>query len=106
MRESGGYQVAAITPPSLHCRGVSVFYCKAEHFTLEALCLHVPNVARFHLAPGGKWWHVVGCYITLEGVLTTETVIAAISQRLCGAELLVASDFNANLAAPEGNTHE
>ena len=44
-RESGGYRVATMKAPRLHHGGVTVFYCKAGHFTLEEICLHRSNVS-------------------------------------------------------------
>ena len=58
-RDSVGYQVVVNTSPSPHHSGIVVFYCKAEHFNLEVIRLHVPNVFRFHLVLGGQRWHVV-----------------------------------------------
>ena len=52
---------------------------------------------------GGKWWYVAGYYIAPDNVLTTEAVVAAIIQQPCEADLLVDGDFNADLAATEGN---
>ena len=46
-RDTGGYRVAATKELILHCGRVSVFCHKAEHFTLEALCLHIPNIVSF-----------------------------------------------------------
>ena len=40
VREPSGYFFTATETPISHCGGVAVFYCKAEHFYLDALCLH------------------------------------------------------------------
>ena len=80
-----------------------MFYRKAEHFTLEALCLHGPKVASFQLAPRGKRWYVVSCYIAPDNASTIEAVVAATSQKPCGADLLVIGNFNADLESPEEN---
>ena len=50
LRESGGYQVVLTKAPSMHRGGVAVFYSKADHFNLEVLHFHIPNVFSFHLA--------------------------------------------------------
>ena len=89
--------------PSAHSGSVFVLYRNAEHFTVEAPHLHIANVVEFKLALGSQRWYVVGCYLTREGASTIEEIVAAISQRSCGAKLLVAGNFNSNLAAPEGH---
>ena len=73
-----------------------------EHFTMEVIRLHIPNTARFQLTLGGQQWYIMGCYMDPYDALTIEALFAAISQRPHGANLLVAGNFNANLAAPEG----
>ena len=42
-------------------------------------------------------------YIASEDTETMERVVAAIGKNPRGAELMVAGDFNADIAAPEGN---
>ena len=54
MRGSVGYWGTATEALRTHCGGVAFFYCKAEHFTLEELRLHGPNVISFYLESGGK----------------------------------------------------
>ena len=44
-----------------------------------------------------------GCYLTPGKTSHIEAVIADISQRPCRSDMLVAGDFNSNLAAPEEN---
>ena len=46
--------------PNQNSSGIAVFYCEAENFTLEELCLHGPNVISFKMESGGQWWYVVG----------------------------------------------
>ena len=46
------------------------------------------------------------CYPTLDDALTIEAFVKAISQKPRGAELLVASSFNADLADPYGNAQD
>ena len=83
-----------------------MFYHEAEHFTLEALRLHGPKVASFQLAPRGKRWYVVRCYIAPDNASTIEAVVAATSQKPCGADLLVIGNFNADLESPEENARD
>ena len=44
---------------------------------------------------------VVGCYLIPDYALTTDRVVAAISQFPHGDALMVAGDFNNDLAEPE-----
>ena len=83
-----------------------MFYREADHFTLDELRLHGPNVASFQLAPRGKMWYVVRCYISPDDDLTIEAVVAATSQKPCGADLLVIGNFNADLESPEKNVRD
>ena len=48
----------------------------------------------------------MGCYIIPDDTLTIEDVVAAISKRPRKAELLVAGNFNVDLAEPEGNARD
>ena len=105
-KELGGYRVVATNSPSAHSSSVAVFYCEEDHFNLEAIFLHGPNIVRSYLASGGKWWYVVGGYLALDDYFTIEDVVAAIIQRPRRAALMVAGDFNSNLAAPEGNSRD
>ena len=63
MRVSSKYRVVASDALSVHSGSVSVFYREAEHFTVEALRLHIANVVGFHLALFGQRWYVVGYYL-------------------------------------------
>ena len=52
----------------------------------------------------GAWrWSIVGVYIAPEDTATMERVVEAIRRKPRGAELLVAGDFNVDIAAPEGD---
>ena len=62
-----------------------------------------PNVLGFHLATGAWRWYIVGVYIAPEDTTTLERVVKAIRRKPQGAKLLVAGDFNVNIAAPEGD---
>ena len=62
-----------------------------------------PNVLGFQLAKGARRWYIVGAYIAPKDTETMERVVAAILKKPRGAELMVAGDFNADIAAPKGN---
>ena len=62
-----------------------------------------PNVIGFQLATGARRWYIVGCYLAPDNSSTMERVVEALRSRPRGAELLVAGDFNVNLATPEGD---
>ena len=89
--------------PSPHRGGITIFFCKADHFTLEALRLHSPSVVNFKLISGGQRWHVVDCCIAPDEASTIDAVVAAIGHHPHGEELLVAREFNSDLAASEWN---
>ena len=48
----------------------------------------------------------MGCYLAPNNISTIESVVAALKECPRGAELLVAGDFNVNLADPEGDRRE
>ena len=103
MRVSGGYWVVVNTALILYCGGGTPFYQKVEHFTLEAFRLQGPNVISFQLETGGQRWHVGGFYIASDNALTIDDVITITIKWFRGADILVAGDFNADLAEPERN---
>ena len=103
MRDLGGYWVISTAALIQHCDGVSVFYREADNFTPEVLRLHRPKFVSFQLVSGGQRWHVVGCYISPDDASTIEAVVSTIIQHPRREQLLVAGDFNTNLAAPYGN---
>ena len=70
---------------------------------MEAVEKFGPNVLGFQLATGAQRWYIVGVYIAPEDTETMERVVAAVRKKPRGAELMVAGDFNADIAAPEGN---
>ena len=70
---------------------------------MEAVQKFGPNVIGFQLATGARRWYIVGCYIAPDDNLTMERVVEALRSRPGRAELLVAGDLNANLAATEGD---
>ena len=47
-----------------------------------------------------------GCYLSPDNAVTIKTDVAVIVQRPRGVALLMAGDFNTNLSAPEGISHE
>ena len=84
---------------------VAVFYMDAPHLHVELLQQHRTNMLSFQVAPGGRCWFIVGCYLSPDDKFTTGRVFAVISQRSCRAALVVARDFNTDLAAPEGSNY-
>ena len=52
---------------------------------------------------GARRWYIVGVYLAPEDTMTMKRVSKAIRSRPRGAKLLVAGDFNVNIAAPEGD---
>ena len=77
-REASGFWVTATEAPSAHRGGIVILYRKAEHFTVEELRLHGPNVITFQLVMGRRQWHVVGCYIDSSNASNIEDVNVAI----------------------------
>ena len=102
-RGSAGYSVIATDAPSRHRGGVALFYRSEPHFVVEAVEKFGPNVLGFQIETGARRWYIVGVYIAPEGTETMERVVEAIRKKPRGAELLVAGDFNADIAAPEGD---
>ena len=101
-RGSAGYSFVATDTPSRHHSGVAVFHRPAPHFEVEAVQKFGPNVVGFYLATGAQRWYIVGCYLAPDDTSTIERVVKVLKERPKGTELLVAGDFNANLAEPEG----
>ena len=62
-----------------------------------------PNVIGFQLATGARRWYIVGVYLTPKETTMMEQVSKVIRSKPRGAELLVAGDFNVDLASPEGD---
>ena len=84
--------------PSAHHGGVANFYRKAEHFSIEELCLHDPNTTRFQLVTGQWRWYIVECYIYHNDESTIDDVAAATRDQSYRDNLLLAGEFNINLA--------
>ena len=78
------------------------FCCEADHFAIEELRLHGPNIIIFHLVAWRQLWHVVRCYISPSNASTIEGLSAEIRDQTYGDELLVVGNLNTNLADPEG----
>ena len=102
-RGSAGYSVVATDAPSRHRGGVAIFYCSEPHFTVKAVEKFGPNVIIFQLVTGARRWYIVGVYLAPDNTETMERVTKAIRSRPRRAELLVAGDFNEDLATPEGD---
>ena len=79
-----------------------MFHRPAPYLAVEAVQKFGPNVVVVQLATGGRWWYIVGCYLAPDNTSTIESVVAALKDIPRGVELLVAGDFNVNLAEPEG----
>ena len=99
-RGLAGYSVVATDAPSRHHGGVAIFYRWEPHFAVEAVEKFGPNVIGFQLVTGARRWYIVGVYLAPYDTETMERVTGAIRSRPRGAELLVAGDFNADLATP------
>ena len=102
MRDSIIVWGMATSEPSTHRGSIAVFYCKSEHFAIEDIGLHGPNVISFQLVKGRRRWNIVGCYIAPSDASTIENVVAVIRARPYGAKLLVGVDINTNLEETEG----
>ena len=85
-----------------HRDDVALFYRLEPHFVVEAVEKFGPNVIGFQLATGARRWYIVGVYIAPKDTTTMERVVEAIRRKPRGAELLVAGDFNVDIASPEG----
>ena len=72
MRRNRGFWVMATEAPSVRFGGVAIFYREAEHFSVEELRLHGPNVIGFRLVMGRRRWRVVGLYIAPINASTIE----------------------------------
>ena len=72
--DSSGFRVTMTAAPISHCGGVAVFYCEAEHFVIEELRLHGPNIISPQLVTGRRWCNIMECYIAPSNASTTESV--------------------------------
>ena len=79
-----------------------MFYWESLQYSIEAIQWFFPNVVRFQLAKGERWWYIIGCYLAPNNASTIESVISALRNFPRGAELLLVGDFNADLAQTEG----
>ena len=102
-RNSIVYHSLASTAPSTNCRGVAILYRDATHFQVESYQMHRPNMESFLLAYGGQILFVVSCYLSPYDASMIDCVVLEISQYHRGRSLLVTVNFNAKLAALEGN---
>ena len=66
------YMVMALEAPSAHISGITVFYCAAEHFSVEAPQIFGANIVSFQLDSGSQRWYVVGCYLAPYKASTIE----------------------------------
>ena len=98
-----GYSVVATDAPSRHRGGVAIFYRLEPHLAVEAVEKFGPNVISFQLATGARRWYIVGVYLSPDDTEMMERVAEAIRSRPRRAELMVAGDFNVDMATPEGD---
>ena len=100
------YNDIRLDAPIRYRGGVTVFYQPSPRYVVEAIQKFRPNVIGFHLETGEIQWYIIGCYLAPDDTLTIESVVAAIKERLWGAELLVAGYLNINLEDPDGYQRE
>ena len=81
---------------------VAVFYQASLRFEIYAIQKFGPNVVSFQMETGEKRCYIMGCYLAPDNTLIIEIIIIALRERPRGTKLLVAEDFNADLAQPEG----
>ena len=96
------YSVVTTYVPNQHRRGVAVFYWSSMWLAVEAIHKFGPNVASFQLASGEQRWYIIRCYLTPDNAQTIDCVVAKLRERPQVSELVVAVDFSAYLAQPEG----
>ena len=73
---------------------------------MDAIHLYGKSAVSFQLDSGGQRWYIVGCYLARNDASTIEDVVAAISQRLHGAALLLNGYLNTDLEAQEVRARE
>ena len=73
---------------------------------MDAIHLYGKSAVSFQLDSGGQRWYIVGCYLDRNDASTIEDVVAAISQRLHGAALLLNGYLNTDLEAQEVRARE
>ena len=83
-----------------------MFYQDSSKFTIEAHQKHCTNIVSSQLALGRQRRFISGCYLAPDDASNIDRVVTAIGHHPCGAEMMVAVDFNMNLTALEGNVHE
>ena len=79
-----------------------MFYRALLRFAIEAIQKFGLNVVGFYLEMGERRWYIIRCYLAPNNTSSIESVVAALRQRPWGTKLLVARDFNMDLAQPEG----
>ena len=79
---------------------MDVFYRDAPNFHAEALHQHWPNMLSFQVVSGGRRWFVSGCYLAPDNAVTIKCVVGGIEKRTRREVLLMAREFNTDLAAP------
>ena len=71
------YKVIATDAASKHQVGVALCYQKSEHFELEEMVKHGPNVMVFQLETGSRQYYVVGAYIPPSDLTTVDHIWSA-----------------------------
>ena len=100
---SAGYSVIAKDTPSRQRDGVAVFYRESPRFTVDSIQNFGPDIASFQLVTGERQWFIIGCYPPPYNASVIQSVVAALRGFPQRSELMVAGDFNAELAPPDGD---
>ena len=98
-----GYHVLAADAPIWYHRLAALFFRDTYHFQVKVFHPHRPNVTSFQLASRRGRWFILGYYLAPYDASTINSNVIDVIQCPGGAGLLVARDFNADLAALEGN---
>ena len=98
-----GYIIIATDAPNRHRGGLALFYRNKPWFSVEAIQIFFHKVISFHLDTGWRKCYIVGLYLAPDNASTTERGVAAVGDRPRGSKLLVAGNFNADLAGLEGS---
>ena len=61
-----------------------------------------PTAVGFNMDMGERRWCIIGCYLAPNHTLKIEIIVTELRDPRRGSDILVARDFNAELAQPEG----
>ena len=70
---------------------------------MEAVREYGPNVFRFEVATGARWWYIIRCYLAPNDAETIERVVTALGDRPKGTTLIVEGDLKTDLGDAESN---